>query len=94
MPAGGFGGFGFKFGNRFDRVAGRREFGVAGIEFEGGVFGAGQGAISFFVEAGREGAEGVGQDNVVLGIGLVDGEAGFEGGVGGEHGGGFGIYDL
>ena len=59
----------------------------AGVELFSGVFGAGEGAVGFFVEAGGEGLDGGGEDGVVGGVGGEDGEAGFESGEGGEHGG-------
>jgi len=59
--------------------------GGGGIEFEGGVDGAGEGAVGFVVEAGGEGFEDGGEEVVVLGVGVGDGEAGFEGGEGDEH---------
>ena len=45
----------------------------------------GEGAIRLLVEAGGEGFEGVGEEVVVLGIGVGDCEAGFQGGERGEH---------
>ena len=58
-PACGFGGFGFEFGHGFDRVNGRRDFQIVSAEFERGADGAGQGAISFFIETGRDGIDGI-----------------------------------
>ena len=52
-PAFGFGGFEFELGDGFDGVTWRTDFGVGGIELEGGVDGAGEGAVGFLVETGR-----------------------------------------
>src|SRR5262245_49144230 len=76
-PAFGFGGFGFEFGGGFDRVTGDGDFGVGGIEFEGGVFGAGKGAVGFLVEASGDGFDGGGEEVVEFDFEVVDGEAGF-----------------
>ena len=77
LPAGGFGGFGFEFGDRFDGVADGEDFGVGGVEFLGEVFGAGEGAVGFFVEASGDGFKEGGQDLVVGGVG--EGQTGLNG---------------
>lgn len=69
LPAIGFIGFQLEFSDRFDGVAGGEDFGVGGVEFLGEVFGAGEGAAGFFVEAGRDGANGAGEEGVVGGVG-------------------------
>ena len=81
MPAFRLGGFGFPFGDGFDGVAAWGEFGVGGVELVGEIFGAGEGAVGFFVEAGADGFDGGGEDGVGGGVG--DGEAGFDCGEGG-----------
>ncbi len=43
--------------------------GVGGVEFEGGILGAGEGAAGFFVEASGGGFAGGGQEGVVGGVG-------------------------
>jgi hypothetical protein len=58
LPAGGFGGFGFEFGDGFDGVATGKDVSVQEIEFLSGVFGAGEGAVGFVVEAGGDGGYG------------------------------------
>ena len=78
----------FEFRDGFDGVAAGKHFRAGTIEFLGEVFGAGEGAVGFFVEAGADGFDGVGEEGVVLGVGVGDGEAGFDGGEGGEYGGG------
>ena len=79
-PAFGFGGFEFEFGDGFNGVTGRKDFGFVGVEFECDVFGAGEGAVGFFVETGRDGVDGVCEDRIELDVEFVDGEAGFYGG--------------
>jgi hypothetical protein len=71
LPAGGFGGFGFEFGDGFDGVAGGQDLRAGTAEFLGEGLRAGEGAVGFFVEAGAQGEEGVGEEGVVLGVGLV-----------------------
>jgi hypothetical protein len=75
-----------EFRDGFDGVTGWDDFGFAGVEFVGGVRGAGEGAVGFAIEAGREGGEGGGEKIVEFDVEVEDGEAGFEGGEGGEHG--------
>jgi hypothetical protein len=72
--------FGFDFGDGLDGVTGGQDLGVVGTELLGEVLRASEGAISFFVEAQAEGGEGGCKERVVLGVALVYGEAGFEGG--------------
>ena len=45
----------------------------------------GEGAVGFFVETEGDGREGGGEEGVVRQVEFVYGEAGFEGGEGGEH---------
>ena len=85
-PAFGFGEFEFKFGDGFDGVAGEENFGVAGLELLGGGGGAGEGAVTFVVEADGDGLDGAGEEGVVRRVGVEDLEAGFEGGELGEQG--------
>ena len=82
-PAVGFVGFEFEFGDGFNRITGWEDFGVGGVELVGGGGRAGEGAVGFFVEAGRNGFDGVGEEIVV--IGDKEGEAGLNGGELGEH---------
>ena len=67
-PAVGFVGFEFEFGDRLDGVTAGQDFGVGGIELVGGG-GAGEGAVGFFIEAGGNGFDGVGEEVVVIGDG-------------------------
>ena len=53
-PAIGFVGFEFEFGDGFNGITAWQDFGVGGIELVGGGGGAGEGAVGFFVEAGRK----------------------------------------
>jgi hypothetical protein len=76
-PAFGFGLFKFEFLNGLDGVAGDEDFGVGRVEFVGGVFGAGEGAVGFVVETGTDGGDGARQQYVVRGIGGREGEAEF-----------------
>ena len=77
-PAFGFAGFEFEFGDGFDGVNGREDFGVGGMEFVGDVCGASQGAAGVFVESRGEGGESSGQEVVVLDVEIGNGEAGFQ----------------
>ena len=77
---GGFDEFEFEFGDGFDGVTGDDDFGVVGGEFVGGVFGAGEGAVGFVVEAGGDGFDGGVEEGVVLGVLGGEGEARFDGG--------------
>ncbi len=86
LPAGGFGGLGLEPGYGFDWVAGRDDLGGVGVEFVSSVFGAGEGAIGFFIEAGGDGFDGAGEELVVLRVAGQNGEPGFDGGELREHG--------
>ena len=66
-PAVGFVGFEFEFGDGFDGVTGREDFRVGGVELVGQPCCAGEGAVGFFVEAGGDGADGTGEEVVVIG---------------------------
>jgi hypothetical protein len=79
-PAFGFGLFEFEFLDGLDGVAGDEEFGVVWIEFVGGVYGAGEGAICFAVETSGHSADGAGEKHVVRGVGGGEGQASFYGG--------------
>ena len=76
-PAVGFVGFEFEFGDGFNGITGRKDFGVVGIKLVGCGGGSREGAVGFFVEAGGNGFDGVGEEIVVIGDG--EGEAGFDG---------------
>jgi hypothetical protein len=60
-PAFGFAAFNFEFLDGLDGVAGDEDLGVGGVEFVGGVFGAGEGAVCFPVEAGTYGHDSGGE---------------------------------
>ena len=59
--------------------------GCRGHRIPGWVFGAGEGAVGFFVEAEGDGCEGGGEEGVVLEVEGVYVEAPFNGGEGREH---------
>jgi hypothetical protein len=65
----GFVGFEFEFGDGFNGITAGQDFGVSGIELVGGRGGAGERAVGFFVEAGGNGFDGVGEEVVVIGDG-------------------------
>ncbi len=50
-----------------------------------GTHSAGESAVAFAIEPGARGGDGVGEQDVELGIGVGNGEAGFDSGAGGEH---------
>ena len=79
-PAFGFVGFEIEARDGFDGVQGREEFGAGGVELVRQSDCAGKGAIGFFVEAGGDGFDRGGQEDVVSGVGFGDGEADFDGG--------------
>ncbi len=58
-PAVGFIGFEFEFGDGFHWITGWQDLAVGGVEFVGGGGSAGEGAVCFFVEAVRDGFDGV-----------------------------------
>ncbi len=83
-PAVGFVGFELEFGDGFDAVTRWHNFCVGGVELVSDRSRAGECSVAFFVEAGRNGFDGVCQEIVV--IGDDEGETGFYGGELGEHG--------
>src|ERR1041384_7622716 len=87
-PAFGLGCLGLELRDGFYGVARDGEFGVVGVEFVGGVFSPGEGAVGFFVEAGTHRLDGAGEEGVVCGVGVEDLEAGVLGGATGSGGGG------
>src|ERR1051325_8491710 len=71
--------FHLKFRDRLDRITGDANFGIVSGEFFGSAFGAGENAIAFFIEARRNGFDGVSEKLVVLDVESFDAEAGFDG---------------
>jgi len=61
-------------------LIGKRQLGVAGIELVGKPNNAGQRAVTFFVEARRDGFDGVGEQIVIRRVEWIDGETRFNGG--------------
>ena len=67
-----------EFGDGFDRVTGRQDFGVVGVELVGGGGGASEGAVALFVETIGNYFDGVGEETVV--VGDCEGQTSFNGG--------------